>query len=89
VPNPREAPFVPVIFDRYARDRMGAKAVAEWLNERGCRARAGGAWNHMAVLSSSATRPTLARSTSEACTTARLTLHLAIAGRRERPNQPR
>ena len=49
-PNPTEAPLVPVIFDRYARDRMGAKAVAGWLNDRGYRTRAGRPWNHMAVL---------------------------------------
>lgn len=45
-----EAALVPVIFDLYLRWRLGAKAVAGWLNERGHRTKYGRPWNHMAVL---------------------------------------
>ncbi len=48
--NPDEAPLVAVIFDRYARQRHGAKAIATWLNAHGHRTKAGKPWNHMAVL---------------------------------------
>lgn len=44
------APLVPVIFDLYVRKRMGAHAVANWLNDNGHRTRDGGLWSHMAVL---------------------------------------
>jgi site-specific DNA recombinase len=44
------APLVPVIFDLYARKRMGAHAVANWLNDNGHRTRAGGLWSHKTVL---------------------------------------
>ena len=50
VVNPDEAPLVAVIFDRYARKRHGAKAIATWLNAHGHRTKAGKPWNHMAVL---------------------------------------
>ena len=45
-----EAALVPVIFDLYLRRRLGAKAVAGRLNERGHRTKYGRPWNHMAVL---------------------------------------
>jgi site-specific DNA recombinase len=44
------APLVPVIFDLYARKRMGAHAVANWLNDNGHRTRRGALWAHTAVL---------------------------------------
>lgn len=44
------APLVPVIFDLYVRKRMGAHAIAKWLNDNGHRTRDGGLWSHMAVL---------------------------------------
>jgi site-specific DNA recombinase len=50
VPKPDEAPLVPIIFDRYAHSREGARAVAVWLNEAGHRTRAGRPWSHTAVL---------------------------------------
>ena len=45
VPDPTEAPLVTVIFDLYANQRLGAKAVAGRLNERGHRTRTGRRWN--------------------------------------------
>ena len=45
-----EAPLVPVIFDRYAHGREGARALAVWLNEAGHRTKAGRPWSHTAVL---------------------------------------
>ncbi|MHB1777864.1 MAG: recombinase family protein [Acidimicrobiales bacterium] len=48
-PAPTEAPLVPVIFDRYAHGRDGARALAVWLNEAGHRTKAGRPWNHTAV----------------------------------------
>jgi site-specific DNA recombinase len=49
VPHPAEAPLVSVIFDRYAHDRLGAQAIATWLNGQGYRTKAGKPWGHMAV----------------------------------------
>ncbi len=49
-PAPGEAPLVPVIFDRYAHGRDGARALAVWLNEAGHRTKAGRPWSHTAVL---------------------------------------
>jgi site-specific DNA recombinase len=49
-PAPTEAPLVPVIFDRYAHGRDGARALAVWLNETGHRTKAGRPWSHTAVL---------------------------------------
>jgi len=49
-PAPSEAPLVPVIFDRYAHGRDGARALAVWLNEAGHRTKAGRPWSHTAVL---------------------------------------
>jgi site-specific DNA recombinase len=50
VPHPEEAPLVPVVFDLYVNQRLGAKAVAGRLNDRGHRTRTGRRWNHLAVL---------------------------------------
>ncbi len=44
------APLVPVIFNLYAHKRMGAHAIAAWLNDGGHRTRAGRLWSHTAVL---------------------------------------
>ncbi len=41
---------MPVIFDRYAHGRDGARALAVWLNEAGHRTKAGRPWRHTAVL---------------------------------------
>jgi site-specific DNA recombinase len=49
-PKADEAPLVPVIFDRYAHGREGARALAVWLNEGGHRTKAGRPWSHTAVL---------------------------------------
>jgi site-specific DNA recombinase len=49
-PAPGEAPLVPVLFDRYAHGRDGARALAVWLNEAGHRTKAGRPWSHTAVL---------------------------------------
>jgi len=49
-PAPTEAPLVPIIFDRYAHGRDGARALAVWLNEAGHRTKAGRPWSHTAVL---------------------------------------
>ena len=48
-PHPAEAPLVPVIFDHYANHRLGAHAIATWLNGHGHRTKAGKPWGHMAV----------------------------------------
>ena len=50
LPHPEEAPLVPVIFDLYVNQRLGAKAVAGRLNDRGHRTRTGRPWNHLAIL---------------------------------------
>jgi hypothetical protein len=39
--NPEEAPLVPVMFDLYLNRRLGARNIANWLNERGHRTRGG------------------------------------------------
>lgn len=44
------APLVPVIFDKYANHRMGAHAIANWLNDSGHRTKRGALWSHVAVL---------------------------------------
>ncbi len=49
VPHPAEAPLVPVIFDHYANQRLGAQAIATWLNDKGHRTKVGKPWGHMAV----------------------------------------
>ena len=45
-----EAPLVPIVFDLYLTKRMGARAIANWLNERGHRTKYGKPWSHMSVL---------------------------------------
>ena len=50
VVDEERAPLVPVVFDLYVRKRLGAHAVATWLNDNGHRTREGGLWSHMAVL---------------------------------------
>ncbi len=45
-----EAPVVPTIFDLYVNKRIGSRAVAMELNERGHRTRLGKPWSHTAVL---------------------------------------
>ena len=49
-PQADEAPLVPIIFDRYAHGREGARALAVWLNGAGHRTKAGRPWSHTAVL---------------------------------------
>jgi site-specific DNA recombinase len=45
-----EAPLVPIVFDLYLTRRMGARSIANWLNERGHRTKYGKPWSHMSVL---------------------------------------
>ncbi len=40
---------MPTIFELYARRRLGARAVAAWLNERGYRTRSGRPWSDQSV----------------------------------------
>lgn len=51
-----EAALVPVIFDLYLSRRMGARAVANWLNDRGHRTKYGRPWSHTSVLTVLANR---------------------------------
>lgn len=48
--NEVEAALVPRMFELYARRRLGARAVANWLNARGHRSRNRKPWSHMTVL---------------------------------------
>lgn len=48
-PN-EHAPLVAMIFDLYRHQCLGARAIANWLNERGHRTRKGRPWSHVAVL---------------------------------------
>jgi DNA invertase Pin-like site-specific DNA recombinase len=50
VPRNDQAPLVRVIFDLYANKRLGANAIAAWLNQHGYRTRAGRPWGSTAVL---------------------------------------
>jgi site-specific DNA recombinase len=43
--NPDEAVLVPVVFDLYLNQRLGARSIANWLNERGHRTRGGKPWS--------------------------------------------
>jgi len=45
-----EAPLIPVIFDLYANQRLGAHAIANWLSVAGLSTRAGKPWSHKGVL---------------------------------------
>ena len=49
-PHPDRAHLVPMIFELYARKRMGARAVAEWLNKRGHRTSTGHTWGYKTLL---------------------------------------
>ena len=44
------APLVGAIFDMYARQKLGAQAIANWLNDHGHRTQRGKPWGHTAVL---------------------------------------
>src|SRR5215470_14112901 len=46
----REAELVPLTFDLYTNKRLGSRAIANWLNERGHRPRRGGLWSFRSVL---------------------------------------
>jgi site-specific DNA recombinase len=48
--SPDESPLVPIIFDLYVKQHLGAKSIGNWLSERGHRTRSGRPWNHIAVL---------------------------------------
>jgi site-specific DNA recombinase len=50
VPLPLHAPLVPIMFDLYANQRLGARNIAVWLNQRGHRTRQGRLWSHTSVL---------------------------------------
>lgn len=50
VVNLEEAPAVPIIFDLYVNKRVGARGIANWLNERGHRTKASKPWAHTSVL---------------------------------------
>ncbi|HUK69606.1 MAG TPA: recombinase family protein [Streptosporangiaceae bacterium] len=45
VPDPAKAAVVRLTFDLYTRDRLGARAIATALNERGHRTATGGNWS--------------------------------------------
>jgi len=48
--DPDRAPLVPVIFDLYANKRLGSRAIAHWLTERGHRPQDGRPWSFRSVL---------------------------------------
>lgn len=48
--SPDESLLVPIIFDLYVKQHLGAKSIGNWLTERGHRTRSGRPWNHSAVL---------------------------------------
>jgi site-specific DNA recombinase len=50
VPDPGEAAVVRLIFGTYTRDRLGARAIATLLNDRGHRTTTGGRWSAHQVL---------------------------------------
>jgi site-specific DNA recombinase len=50
VPDPAETTVIRLIFDLYARDRLGARAIANTLNDRGHRTTTGGRWSAHQVL---------------------------------------
>jgi site-specific DNA recombinase len=47
---PEEAPLIAIIFDLYAERRLGTRAIADWLSERGYRTRSGRPWSGRAVV---------------------------------------
>jgi site-specific DNA recombinase len=50
IPDPREAPIVSDIFERYAQRNHGAQTLARWLSSRGYRTKQGKPFNAPAVL---------------------------------------
>src|SRR5579863_5592452 len=50
IPNTDEAAVVQVIFNKYVSERVGATALANWLNDTGRRSRRGGLWTNQTVL---------------------------------------
>ena len=44
------APVVEIIFEMYGRKRLGARAIANWLNEQGYFTSHGKPWGHTAIL---------------------------------------
>ncbi len=50
VPDPGEAAVVRLTFDTYIRDRLGARTIANLLNDRGHRTTTGGRWSAHQVL---------------------------------------
>ena len=50
IPNADEAAVVQIIFDKYVSERLGATALANWLNDTGRRSRRGGLWTNQTVL---------------------------------------
>ncbi|MFC9660247.1 recombinase family protein [Nocardia sp. NPDC127606] len=49
-PNPAESPVVASIYRLYTRDRLGSRAIATLLNQRGHRTTNGGTWSGHQVL---------------------------------------
>jgi Recombinase/Recombinase zinc beta ribbon domain len=45
IPHPDEAPLVRLVFGLYTADRLGGKAIARTLNDRGHRTTTGGPWS--------------------------------------------
>jgi site-specific DNA recombinase len=50
IPDPHEAVIVRTIFELYTRDRLGGRAIATTLNERGHRTTTGGPWSGHQVI---------------------------------------
>jgi site-specific DNA recombinase len=48
--DPDRSPIVQVIFDLYANKRLGSRAIANWLTERGHRPSGGRPWSFRSVL---------------------------------------
>ena len=48
--NATEAPIVQAIFDKYVTERLGATAIANWLNDTGRRTKYGSLWSGQTVL---------------------------------------
>ncbi|MGH9074832.1 MAG: recombinase family protein, partial [Acidimicrobiales bacterium] len=50
IPDPDEAVVVQAMFARYTEERLGATALANWLNDTGRRSRGGRLWSNQMVL---------------------------------------
>ncbi|MHB8669907.1 MAG: recombinase family protein [Acidimicrobiales bacterium] len=50
IPEPAESTVVRAIFAKYVDERLGASALAGWLNDTGRRSRLGGLWSNQTVL---------------------------------------